>query len=103
MDVWDDDTAHDNNDDDFIDQFIIPILDTASGSYKSDSNTFTGVKGIGNLTIAYYNFTIDQLLSTCSVADITTTSITTSQSKNSISYMTCDCFTYMYSNNTYAY
>ena len=104
MDVWDDDTQYDdNNDDDLIDQIIIPILDTVSGLNKSESKTLIGVKGIGNLTIACYNFTIDQLVPTCSVTDILTTTITTSLSKNSIPcmYMTCDCFTctYMYSNN----
>ena len=86
MDVWDYDTAV--NSDDLIDQFIIPILDTVSGLYKSVTKNLTGAKGIGNLTIAYYNFTIDQLVPTCSIADLLTTSITTSQSKNSIPYMT---------------
>ena len=98
VDVWDDDNVI--NGDDLIDQFIIPILDTVPGLNESESKTLIGVKGIGELTIAYYNFTIDQLLSTCSIAVITTKSITTSQSKNSILYMTCDCFMNM--NSTYA-
>ena len=85
VNVWDDDAIYnDNNDDDLIDQFIIPILDTVSDLYKFDSKNFTGVKGIGKLTIAYYNFTIDQLVPTCSSVDVLTTTSTTSLSKNSI-------------------
>ena len=103
VEVQDDDTEFKNNEDDLIDQFIIPILDTVSGLDKSGTKILIGVKEIGELTITYYNFTIDQLLSTCSVADILTTSITSSPSKNSMPYNTCDRFTctlMMYTNNT---
>ena len=83
MDVWDDDPEV--NGDDLIDQFIIPILVTVSGLNDSESKTLNGVQGIGELTIAYYNFTTDQLVpSSCTSADILTTTITSSSSKNCI-------------------
>ena len=84
VDVWDDDSEL-NNTDDLIDQFIIPILDTVSGLYKSESKTLIGIKGIGKLTIAYYNFTIHQKVpSYCSSADIPIITNPKSTSKTSI-------------------
>ena len=60
VDVWDDDPEF--NGDDLIDKFTIPILDMVSALNESESKTLNGEKGNGQLTIAYYNFTTDQLL-----------------------------------------
>ena len=87
MEVWDKDT---NIDDDLIDRFIITMADTVLPVMNDDSGqmTVTGVKGIGSLTISYYNFTTDQIVP--SSADIFTTTITITPSK------TCGCRTYVH-------
>ena len=83
MEVWDDDPEV--NGDDLIDRYNITILDTLFTVNGFEPMVIKGVKGIGNLTIAFYNFTTDQLVpSFCSSADILTTTITSSSSKNSI-------------------
>ena len=91
MEVWDDEP---DNSADIIDRFIIAIPGTVSAVNESEPMIIEGVNGIGKLTIAYYNFTTDDQLHagpSCSSSDILTTTITSSTSKNSIQYITCDC------------
>ena len=75
MEVWDDEP---DNDADLINRFIIAILGTVLAVNESEPTIIEGVNGIGNLTIAYYNFT--------------TIAITSSSSKISIR-STCGCCT----------
>ena len=80
MEVWDDDPGW--NGDDLIDHFIITILDKVSAVNESEPITIHGGRGIGELTITYYNFTTDQLFPSCSSGDIPTATITSSPSKS---------------------
>ena len=73
MEVWDDEP---DKNDDLIDQFTIAILDIVSAVNEFEPTIIEGVNRIGNLTIAYYNFTNDVLFPSCSSADIPTTTIT---------------------------
>ena len=64
MDVWDDDTGI--NADDEIDQFAIEIPDTVSNINQLHSNIAQGRNGIGILTFSYFNISSDPVTS-CSL------------------------------------
>ena len=89
MEVWDDEP---DKKVDLNDHFMIAILDTVSAVNESEPMIIEGVNSIGNLKIAYYNFTTDDQLHVVpsfSSADICTTTITSSPSirKTYILYM----------------
>ena len=56
--VWDDDTAQDN-DDDFIDLFKVIMPTTSIDSGQSKMDTVQGTNKIVNFTLIYYNLTTD--------------------------------------------
>ena len=96
MEFWDDEP---DNRADIIDRFIIAIPGTVSSVNEFEPMIIEGVNGIGNLRIAYYNFTTDDQLHvvpSCSSSAISTTANTSSTSKNNIQYIICDCYTLVY-------
>ena len=56
MDVWDFDDA---DEDERIDNFILPLSSPLNIFNKSNSLTHQGQQGIGNLTLSYGNLTTD--------------------------------------------
>ena len=93
MEVWDDEP---DNSADLIDRFIITILDTVLAVNESEPMIIEGSNRIGNLEIAYNNFTTDQLFPSCSSADIPTTTITSSPGTRK-SYIQVYCVRLLYS------
>ena len=99
MEVWDDEPDNSAN---IIDRFVIAILGTVSAVNESGPTIIEGVNKIGNLTIAYYNSTTDdqlRVVPSCSSAEISTTTITSSTSKNNTQFITCDCYIYVWLQN----
>ena len=60
VEVWDDDDALGG--DDFIDSFIIANLSSEFHFNESNSLTSHGVKGLGNLSLVFYNLTTNPTL-----------------------------------------
>ena len=90
LSVWDDDTEE--NGDDLIDSFTIPILSSFLDSPESKLQTFNGTEGIVNLTLEFYNLTSNP--SSCSAEDnptVTSNLLPTGNLNPLIKYILCKC------------
>ena len=86
MEVWEDDPEVDG--DDLMDNFTIAMLSSVFDSNQSNPLTIEGMKGIGELTLAFYNLTTNP--TSCSAQDNPTLSTT------------CTCSSSMSGGNAFA-
>ena len=86
MEVWEDDPEQDG--DDIIDNFTIPISNTTFTCNQSKLVNVKGNTDIGNLTVIYYNLTTEP--TSCGSVEIQTLN-TSSQMQGGNTHLVCTC------------